>query len=266
MLYQFKKMLFPVKSAFLSSYSDNRSYPDFCNKASLDSKTFADFRTDKNYKKILEHLSKEQGQAYIEEARRLDPDIFKHIALFKENDRYGNPQLFDYPDMGEISPTTLRYIKVLAELVHYFGSLDGLNICEIGVGYGGQCRLINSLYKVDTYTIVDIKPALRLCQKYLDNYPLKTSLSFQTMNELKKQRYDLLISNYAFTELRREFQDVYLEKVILNASKGYITYNDVNPEGFDSYKKEDLLKKIPNSRIIAERPLTHERNCIIIWD
>lgn len=57
MLYQLNKMLSPVKSVFLSSYSDNCSYPDFCNKASLDSKTFADFRTDKNYKKILEHLS-----------------------------------------------------------------------------------------------------------------------------------------------------------------------------------------------------------------
>ena len=85
------------------------------------------------------------------------------------------------------------------------------------------------------------------------------------MNELEVKQYDLVISNYAFTELTREIQDVYLKKIILNSKKGYITYNDISPESFKSYKKEELLKIIPNSRIIDEKPLTHERNCIIIW-
>ena len=85
------------------------------------------------------------------------------------------------------------------------------------------------------------------------------------MNELEIQNYDLLISNYAFSELPRSIQDVYLKKIILNSKRGYITYNEIVPESFNSYKKEELLNVIPNSFIIEERPITHENNCIIIW-
>ena len=86
-----------------------------------------------------------------------------------------------------------------------------------------------------------------------------------TMNELEKNNYDLVISNYAFTELPRHIQEIYLEKVILNSRRGYIIYNDINPAEFKSYKKEELLKVIPGSRIIDEVPLTHPNNCVIVW-
>jgi hypothetical protein len=99
----------------------------------------------------------------------------------------------------------------------------------------------------------------------LDNYALKSQLSYKTMNELAIDSYDLVISNYAFTELTREIQDVYLKKVILNSKRGYITYNEISPDSFRSYKRDELLKIIPNSRIIEEVPLTHPKNCIIIW-
>ena len=84
------------------------------------------------------------------------------MDAFKSNDKYGSPFVFDYPGVENISPTTLRYIKVLSDLKKHFGPLDGMNICEIGVGYGGQCRIINSMYRPSTYTLVDIRPALRL--------------------------------------------------------------------------------------------------------
>jgi len=74
-----------------------------------------------------------------------------------------------------------------------------------------------------------------------------------------------MISNYAFTELKRDIQDVYLEKIILNSRHGYITYNDTTPDWFKSYKKNELVKIIPNSKILEEIPKTAEKNCIIIW-
>jgi hypothetical protein len=65
------------------------------------------------------------------------------------------------------------------------------------------------------------------------------------MNELQRNSYDLVISNYALTEIRKEIQEVYLEKVVLPAQRGYITYNEINPEDFHSYTKEEFIALIP---------------------
>lgn len=104
-----------------------------------------------------------------------------------------------------------------------------------------------------------------LAQSYLDNFVIHSSLEYKTMNELEYTNYDLLISNYAFTELARDVQEIYLNKIILKSKMGYITYNDINPDFYRSFKKDELLKLIPNSIILDEKPLTHQNNCIILW-
>jgi phospholipid N-methyltransferase len=248
-----------------TSISDNYVYPDFCIKASTRLRIFSSFRRNYYYQQILEHVSHELGQAYLDEVKKNNPELLKNIDRFKENDNWGNPAMFDYPSIGKISPTTLRYIKVYNDLLSLFKP-DGLRVCEIGVGYGGQCRIINSMSSPLEYTLVDIQPALMLAQRYLDNYILNAVIKYKTMNELETQQYDLLISNYAFSELPKSIQNVYLKKIILNAKKGYITYNNISPEYFKSYKREELLNLIPNSYIIEEKPLTHKGNCIIVWN
>ena len=77
--------------------------------------------------------------------------------------------------------------------------------------------------------------------------------------------YDLFISNYAFTELPRRIQDIYLERVILNSVKGYITYNEGTPPEFQSYRRDELTRLIPGSDVLEEKPLTAPSNCIIYW-
>lgn len=192
-------------------------------------------------------------------------EILNHLEAFKENDEWGNPVLYNYPSVGKISPSTLLYIKVYGDLLKLFGSLDKLHIAEIGVGYGGQCRIINAASNPSEYTLIDIKPALMLAQTYLDKYPLKSTVSFKVMNELTPKDYDLVISNYAFTELPRSIQQPYVDKVILRSKRGYITFNDINPAHFNSYKLDELLSIIPGSSVIPEIPLTHKNNCIIVW-
>lgn len=254
-----------MQSRLSTSISDNQIYPNFCIKASTDLRVFSNFRRNNVYRQILEHLSFEVGIAYLDEIKKNNFDLLENIVLFKENDDWGNPEIFEYPEIGKISPSTLRYIKVFFDLISLFKQIDGLKICEIGVGYGGQCRIINSVSSPSEYTLVDIKPALMLSQCYLDNYVLNSVLKYKTMNELEVQNYDLLISNYAFSELPRNIQDVYLRKIILNSKKGYITFNEISPEYFKSYKRAELLTLIPNSRIVEEKPLTNDKNCIIIW-
>jgi putative sugar O-methyltransferase len=249
-----------------TSLSDNQLYPDFCLKASNDMLIFSNFRKNEVYRMILEHINRKTGQLYLNEIKKTYSDLLKSIDKIKENDLYGNPDIYEYEHIGKICPSTLRYTKVLADLLNTFHLLDGLKIVEIGVGYGGQCRIINSISKPKEYTLIDIKPALLLAQCYLDGYILSSSMKYKTMNELQKEEYDLIISNYAFTELKREIQDVYLEKVILNSKCGYITYNEVTPDYFRSYKKDELIKIIPNSYSVEEIPQTYQNNCIIVWN
>ena len=247
-----------------TSLSDNQIYPQVCLDAANDYRIFNRFRQNPIYNQILEHVTETEGAAYLGLIAQ-DPILLGELDKFRQNDLHGTPRVYEYPNIGAVSPSTLRYVKVLLDLKNLFHGLDGMNICEIGVGYGGQCRIINAQYVPASYRLVDIKPALLLAQRFLDNYAIKSTLSYLTMNELQKSNYDLVISNYAFTELPRYIQEIYLEKVILNSRNGYIIFNEINPVEFNSYKKEELLTFIPGSRIIEEVPLTHPNNCVIVW-
>jgi len=259
-----KMYVMSVPKRISTSLSDNQAYPQVCIQASNDYRLFNNFRRNPIYNQILEHVSEKQGNEYLQVISN-DSDILAAINDFKPNDSYGNPRMSEYPNIGMISPSTLRYIKVLVDIKTHFQTADNLNIVEIGIGYGGQCRVINAYYKPATYCLVDIQPALGLAQRFLDNYVLHSVLTYKTMNELGQRDYDLVLSNYAFTELPRTIQDIYLSKVILNSKRGYITYNEITPKEFNSYKSDELIAIIPGSQILKEEPLTHPKNCIIVW-
>ena len=248
----------------LKSLSDNHSYPQVCLNASQDDQSFNEFKRNRVYTQILEHTTEEQGAVYLNIISKCS-SIIEAMPEFAKNDLYGNPIKFKFGDLGAISPSTLRYVKVLMDLETYFGSLDGFDIAEIGCGYGGQCRIINTYFHPATYCLVDIKPALCLAQRFIDNFIIPSVMSYRTMNELEPRKCDLLISNYAFSELPRVIQDVYLEKVVLNARRGYMTYNHINPAEFDSYSAEEIVRMIPGAKISPEEPLTYPGNCIVTW-
>ena len=247
-----------------TSLSDNQAYPQICLDAANNFRYFNRFRRNPVYAAIVETVTADLGRKYLD---LLLPDkkIMEKIKKFKKNDDWGGPITYNYQELGDISPTTLRYIKVAADLREYFVNLDNFNIGEIGVGYGGQCRIIDVLFSPRSYCLIDIQPALQLTQRYLDNYPINSVLSFKTMNELDYKTYDLCLSNYAFSELPRPLQDIYLKKVILNSKRGYITYSDnFTPASFNSYRVDELLKIIPGAIKIKEEPLTGP-NFIILW-
>ena len=188
------------------------------------------------------------------------------MQRFSANDLVGGAILHYFEPIGSFSPTTLRYVKVLGDLQCLFGTLGGLHIHEIGVGYGGQCRVIQVAGQPQaSYTLIDLQPALALTQRYLEQFCLEAPVRFLSMNEVAGCTPDLVISNYAFSELRREVQELYLSRVIRNAKRGYLTLNRINPDSFDSFSYEELLATIPGSRLVAEMPLTHPDNAVLIW-
>ena len=254
-----------------TSMSDDNAYPALCHAASEDEKFFKDFRRNFIYNRVLEHVPQYQGQEYLEVINKNDKLKFTDADWdnFRKNDLYGNPRVFTYQINGRtlaLSPTTLRYAKVLQDIVTLFDTDKLKKIAEIGIGYAGQCRVLTSYFPVERYSLFDLPEVLGLAKKYLGKFGETSNIRFVDGTHIDvDDDYDFVISNYAFSELIRDVQDIYLNKVILKSKAGYMTWNSLSCDVLDGYTLDELLKLIPGSSVIAEEPLTATNNCIIIW-
>lgn len=257
-----------------TSLSDNEAYPVICYMASRHEHFFKDFRRNVIYNQILEHVSQLQGQEYLNVINKNGDVKFSDAEwdIFCENDLYGNPQMYTYKINERdlvLSPTTLRYVKVLQDIISLYDVNKIQSVAEIGIGYAGECRLLTSyLNRIENYFLFDLPEVLGLAQKYLGKFEGDVVGKTQFVDGTKiniERNYDLVISNYAFSELIREVQDIYLEKVILKAKAGYITWNTLSCDELDGYTLDELLKRIPGSTRIEEEPSTKANNCIIVW-
>jgi putative sugar O-methyltransferase len=249
-----------------TSISDSSNYKDLCKNASENESVFNTFKNNKIYTEILEHVDYRTGIELINEIKKSNHFNENDIVNFKTNDLYGNPTKFQYEyPYEEISPSTIRYIKILSDLINTFGSLENFNIVEIGVGYGGQAKIIMDYFNVKEYNFIDLPEVNSLTEKYLSKFNYK-NCNFLNFDNLPEKKYDLVISNYAFTECNKNIQDLYIEKVINKSSNGYIIGNQISHIfGVDSYNKNDLMTKIPNLEFHNEIPKTSQLNYLIIF-
>lgn len=246
-----------------TSVSDYSNYRNTCFEAAQDDKAFATFKKNEHYNVILEHSSPEQGYGYLASISLNTPDFLTYLDLFRENDLYGGATLLDFGEkLGKISAATLRYVKVLSDLVFIFGSIKDMRIVEIGGGYGGQCAVISKLYPFKSYTIFDLPEPNALQRRYLKTLNI-SGVDCLTIDELSEPiECDLIISNYAFSELCRPLADLYLEKCILHAPRGYMTCNHIYPS---LYSRDEMRLLLPNALAFPEMPQTHPDNYIMVW-
>jgi hypothetical protein len=241
------------------------SYPSLCGLAANHETIFKKFRSSRVLVEALDHVSIEQGKAYIKEILEYTEWSEEFTNALVKIDQVGKPRKFLFKPYCTISPTLLRYLKVYTDLEKDFGSLNNLNIVEIGIGFGGQASLISFLDKPLTYTLYDIPPVLALAKKFINETEAPGNFTYVDGRNPKPSRPDLVISNYAFSELRRDIQDQYLENVVLQSPRGYITWNNLSELILGGYSLADLIRLIPNSQIRPEKPNTSESNAIIVW-
>ena len=241
-----------------TSCSDNGKYPELCRQASTNEQAFSTFRRHPDYTAIVETVPRSAGQEYLKIALSQTPQLEGYLEEIASIESVGDPISFTYSKSllskkYVFSPTTLRYIKILSDLILTFGSLDGLNIIEIGGGYGGLCKIISDVFKFEHYTLVDLSPCLDLCEKVLSTFCL-SNISYLTQDSLPSNaNYDLVISNYAFTEVRRKIQNVYIERVLQRSKGGYLLCNWNTHTWRETQIDEALLKKmIPEVKIFKD--------------
>jgi putative sugar O-methyltransferase len=222
------------------------------------------FKRDPDYTWVLEHVSCDRGREYLQIALARRPELEDSLDAFRRNDEIGSPAVCDYGAHGRFSPTTVRYVKVLADLVGLFGSLDGMRIIEIGAGYGGQCFVVSTASAPASYTLVDLEPCLELQRAYLDR--LGVAARFLRAADLPRDvEYDLVVSNYAFSECVGRVQREYLERVLSRSSRGYLTMNFTNPSRYRSLGPDELSAALPGARWLPEEPRTHPANRLLVW-
>lgn len=213
-----------------TSCSDNYAYPMVCAEAAKKDEVFRKFRRHPDYTQVVETVSRTAGKDYLDMALCQTPHLLNYMTKFASSDQIGDPVVYRYRYKlwysQRFAPTTLRYIKVLSDLILQFGSLDKMNIVEIGGGYGGLCKIIADIFHFNSYLLVDLAPCLTLAQKFLNQFSVP-NVSFQTSEDIavRPVQCDLVISNYAFSEVARHIQDIYVDNIILPSKRGYMLCN-----------------------------------------
>jgi hypothetical protein len=257
-----------VGGSSISDANFHSDYLELVERAGSDAEIFKKFRSCSAFINILDHVSIQHGEGYVAEILSSGKNQIlrqENLKVLKSIDSIGGGLQYYFKGAGKISPTYLRYLKVLSDLEILFGELGNLKIAEIGIGFGGQGLVLNRIAAADSISFYDLPPVLDLARRYLTSTNTLGNFEYINGRDPKVGKYDLVISNYAFSELSRIIQEIYLNNVVLNSRHGYITWNDLAFQKLESFSLADLLRLIPNSQILAEAPLTARNNSIIYW-
>ena len=108
--------------------------------------------------------------------------------------------------------------------------------------------------------------AISLTKKYVEGYGYSNNKfinhSDNIVEILKEDYYDLVISNYAFSELFKDLQKEYMS-LFENIKMGYLTCNQIS---YNCFSKEEMIKNIPfDVNICSDISTENQDNYILTW-
>jgi putative sugar O-methyltransferase len=268
-LKRFSQNSSPFSKSAIKSDSEETFYEKAVENILASESHFKRFRRKYNYREILEHVDFKLGQKYYLRIKELDPKMKTAQLGLNRNDSFGSPRSYRYPHFEKISPTTLRYIAVALEIEKELDFKNIHKIVEIGAGYGGQAAILDKLIPNLEYFIFDLPLVQKLIGKYLSSLGMRNFTHMSLADSIANREFDLVISNYAFSELPRNLQIEYLEKVLLKSKSGYLIMNSGrgNSTGRSTGKLslEEISDRIPGLLVKEEIPLTSPDNYVIYW-
>lgn len=204
------------------------------------------FKSDPAYRAILEHVSPEQGEQYLDLVEQEFPKEWHYfrglyIHTARENDALGQPVRAMFGRLGiECSPTNLRYLWHALLFWQHIQALGikTVDVVEIGGGYGGLALWIRRLASsqqaiLRSYSIVDVPEAgaiqsvfcreVAIPVKVVDGTDEKAV--FDQMNAYDDASCPYLISMYAFSEFSPEVRSFYEDEVLDDCEHGTLLWN-----------------------------------------
>jgi len=157
----------------------------------------------------------------------------------------------------------MRYLWNVVDMERHGVVLDEANIVEVGGGYGGLCRMIHEFHKPRSYTIIDLPEALTLTERYLKCYEIEARMiSCEAYGE---EPVDTFISNYALTELSKDVQNDYVNKIMTHAVYGYVTFNSQPRNASMQWSLKDLSRMVPGKCVIENENVKKSECQVLIW-
>lgn len=212
------------------------------------------FKSNSNYTYMLEHVSHKEGLEYLNHIINVGISHDEIIEYCTINDKIGNPNKVTYTCLDNninlsVSPTSLRYILHAYLILNHIKTLNsnGLNIVEIGGGYGGLCIAIHHFSKkynidINSYSIIDLENPSKLQNLYISKVcPLLNVNYFNAINygsDIEKNEL-FFVSNYAFSEIDKEHQQLYIKSLFPKISHGFMTWNNIPVYDFGFKIKEE---------------------------
>jgi hypothetical protein len=209
----------------------------------------------------LEHVTHPQGVEYLKKIIDSASDL---RTILNEIDYSSESIRYRYRSFGSISPSLLRYGHIALLIRKFFGSTFR-NVYEVGCGYGGQALVLDGLISIDNYFVHDLETVESLTLKFISQHNVKFSLKLSSRITTFPEKYDLFISNYAFSELDRPLQEKILAKIISKSANGFMLLNVLGEQTYLSMKYEEMLKRIPRAELLEEIPNTAPGNALLIW-
>jgi putative sugar O-methyltransferase len=253
----------------IQSDSETTRYSKIVWKFINSEKSFKRFRRQYDYRIILEHVDFKLGKRYIDKITEISPSFFVNNFHLIKNDLVGSPRVYRYRGIGTISPTTLRYVSVMLEIKKIFNANRPIKIAEIGIGYGGQFVILDEFMEVESYSGFDLPQVLKLSDKFISSVSNNHKFIAKDIYNIKKEDFDLVISNYAFSELPIQIQREYLEKVIFHSKMGYMIMNsgnlDITGRSKGKIGLDELNQSINGLEVLKESPLTGPDNYLLVW-
>ena len=246
-----------------TSVSDQAAFLGAVKGATSEGHVASRFRSNIAIREIYDHVSWDQGTAYLAAIRGRGKDSL--LGRLADLSDYGDPAQFFFPRLGRFSPTILRYAKVALDLEFFFPDLAGFSIAEIGVGFGGQAVVLNKFFGTEHFEFYDLPEVNQLAGKTVERLTPAAQALLKDGRRPGASESDLIVSNYAFSELNRGTQDAYLENVVLPTKRGFMVYNELGQREMGGYSAYDIAGKLPGSVVLPEDPATFPGNVAVVW-
>jgi len=252
-----------------ASESDHGDYISAIEGIVNSSKKFSRFRRNRHYRLVLEHTTYDQGKQYLDYLLGCGTNPSDIREIVQMGDIIGTPYRFDYSGFGLLSPSSLRYMAIGRYIRDRFGADLGHRICEIGVGYGGQLLVLDQLCSFSVCDLYDLPPVLKLSERYLESHQMRNSYSLRLLNQtILDYSYDFVLSSYAFSELPRVTQILYVRKILSTAKRGLLIMNSgigSSVFGGDKLSIDELRELLPEFETLPELIETYRGNYMIAW-
>lgn len=213
------------------------------------------FKSNPEYTYMLEHVTPELGEKYLD-LLRSEFSMTDNVILdfCNKNDSFGTPHTFIIRDLQTpVSPTSLRYLYQASVILKQSGDTD--SFVEVGGGYGGLCSAIFYLSKqpIREYHIVDLEPILRLQKMVLAEYTNVNYHCAETFG-INVPEGCFFISNYCFSEIDEVNRSRYVECLLPKCPHGFLAWNFI--------PIYDFGKQL---RVETEKPLTFNGNYFVYF-